>query len=84
MGVRIEPTTVFFFGGMTKLLEVVVSSSEVGVNVDHLFFIPSRDQKQGNTIKPNCIFILYSIYKEGRLKNEDTKNQQRTNEGHQR
>jgi hypothetical protein len=45
MGVKTESITVFFFGGMMKLLEVVVSSPEVGANIGHLFLIPLGDQK---------------------------------------
>jgi hypothetical protein len=44
MGVKTESVNVFF-GGMMKLLEVVVSSPEVGANIGHLFLIPLGDQK---------------------------------------
>jgi hypothetical protein len=42
--VKTESVNVFF-GGMMKLLEVVVSSLEVGANNGHLFLIPLGDQK---------------------------------------
>jgi hypothetical protein len=40
-GVRTTSVVVVFFGDMMKLVVVLVSSPEVGANVDHLFLIPS-------------------------------------------
>jgi hypothetical protein len=69
LGARIEPDAVTFFGGMANMFLVVdMSSLEVGANVGHSFLIPSKDQKQGNTIKSSFIFKLYFIYPIGMIK----------------
>jgi hypothetical protein len=69
-------------GEMLKLVMFfikVVSSPEVGANVGHLFFIPSREQKQGNMIKLSFIFTLHYVCLKGkdRMKDEDIKSQQK-------
>jgi hypothetical protein len=49
MGVRTEPTVVVFFRSMTKLFLAVMSSSEAGTVVVHLFLIYEGYQKEDNT-----------------------------------
>jgi hypothetical protein len=55
-GCRAAPSTVAFFGGISKMdvlpKVVEVSSPEVGTNVGHLFS-NAMNQEQGNTIVNN-------------------------------